>query len=99
MVESRGSKIPNTNVLPPSTFLDCHFLHRPIVVLDSILTNKQPPSKLLSQVKRTQHQAMSADEKIIDLLKKKPEEQTTPFLSLEYFPPRTEEGVKVCVFV
>lgn len=42
---------------------------------------------------------MSADEKIIDLLKKKPEEQTTPFLSLEYFPPRTEEGVKVCVFV
>eukprot|EP00541_Cyclophora_tenuis_P008389 CAMPEP_0116563076 /NCGR_PEP_ID=MMETSP0397-20121206/12525_1 /TAXON_ID=216820 /ORGANISM="Cyclophora tenuis, Strain ECT3854" /LENGTH=410 /DNA_ID=CAMNT_0004089465 /DNA_START=12 /DNA_END=1245 /DNA_ORIENTATION=+ len=38
---------------------------------------------------------MSADEKIIDLINKKPESQTTPFLSLEYFPPeRSEEGVK-----
>ena len=40
--------------------------------------------------------AVPADPKIIDLIKKKADDQTSPFLSLEYFPPRTDEGVKVC---
>jgi hypothetical protein len=35
-----------------------------------------------------------ADPKIIDLLKAK-EDGTKPFASIEFFPPRTEVGVKV----
>ena len=37
-----------------------------------------------------------ADPKIIDLIKKK-EAGSKPFASIEYFPPRTEVGVKVRV--
>jgi hypothetical protein len=33
--------------------------------------------------------------KIIDLLSRAGDEGRTPSVSLEYFPPRTEEGVKV----
>lgn len=35
-----------------------------------------------------------ADAKIIDLIKEK-KEGDKPFISLEFFPPRTDEGVKV----
>jgi hypothetical protein len=37
----------------------------------------------------------TADPKIIDILSKKSCEDAKPLVSLEYFPPRTEEGVKV----
>ena len=36
--------------------------------------------------------AAVADPKIIDVISK---ESDSPYVSLEYFPPRTEEGVKV----
>jgi hypothetical protein len=35
-----------------------------------------------------------ADPKIIDLIKQK-QADSKPFASIEYFPPRTEDGVKV----
>ena len=38
------------------------------------------------------------DRKIIDLLNEKKEQGVKTCISLEYFPPRTEEGVKVCHF-
>jgi hypothetical protein len=37
---------------------------------------------------------MPADPKIIDLLKKR-EEGSKPFVSIEFFPPRSDDGVKV----
>jgi hypothetical protein len=37
----------------------------------------------------------TADPKIIDILSKKACSDAKPLVSLEYFPPRTEEGVKV----
>jgi hypothetical protein len=36
-----------------------------------------------------------SDPKIIDILSKKSCEDDKPLVSLEYFPPRTEDGVKV----
>jgi hypothetical protein len=36
-----------------------------------------------------------ADPKIIDLIKAREGERQGPFTSLEFFPPRTDEGVKV----
>jgi len=39
-------------------------------------------------------QNAQADPKIIDLLSKKPEDGKVAHISLEYFPPRTEQGVK-----
>jgi hypothetical protein len=36
-----------------------------------------------------------ADPKIIDLLKER-QEGSKPFVSIEFFPPRSEDGVKVC---
>ena len=38
--------------------------------------------------------ASIANPKIIDLIKKK-EDGSKPFVSIEFFPPRTETGVKV----
>lgn len=38
---------------------------------------------------------MSPDPKIIDLLKERREAGIKTSVSLEYFPPRTEDGVKV----
>jgi hypothetical protein len=38
---------------------------------------------------------MAADPKIIDLLNAK-KEGDAPFASLEFFPPRTDDGVQVC---
>jgi hypothetical protein len=40
---------------------------------------------------------ISPDPKIIDLLNESKDEETP--VSLEYFPPRTEDGVKVCSIV
>ena len=40
------------------------------------------------------HSERQPDPKIIDLLKKEPESKVA-HVSLEYFPPRTEQGVKV----
>ena len=39
-----------------------------------------------------------ADPKIIDLIKAREGEGQGPFTSLEFFPPRTDEGVKVSLY-
>ena len=36
-----------------------------------------------------------ADPKIVDLIKARESEDQGPFTSLEFFPPRTDEGIKV----
>lgn len=41
---------------------------------------------------------VKADPKIIDLIKQK-QAGNKPFASIEYFPPRTEEGVKVRILL
>ena len=40
-----------------------------------------------------------ADPKIVDLIKAREGEDQGPFTSLEFFPPRTDEGIKVRILL
>lgn len=70
--------------------------HKPTNIGIYLQFNSVQFSSRTSQMCKETMTATPPDAKIVDLLKKR-EEGSKPFVSIEFFPPRSDQGVKVCV--